>query len=278
MQIEGWKYYNHAGVQATAPHLEVNTECVEDGRIWQLDGSPLLARWTTNFDCEKETNWWYVIKDTPFDISALKSKRRYEITRGDRFFEVRIIDATDYKEEIYSCQVQAFSAYPKKYRPTVIRDEFIKEIDTWKDFIVYGAFDRESGTLSGYSLLKKTDERHIVFSVQKTMPSAEKNGVNFALVHAILTSQDEFIRGGGYICDGERSINHETNFQDFLERYFGFRKAYCTLNVRYKKKIAFIVKCLYPFRKLLKKMDGVGLIHKINAIMKMEEIVRSGKQ
>ena len=111
--------------------------------------------------------------------------------------------------------------------------------------------------------------------MQKTVPEYEKAGVNFALVHAILVDREQFLRDGGYICDGARSISHETNFQDFLERYFGFRKAYCRLHVRYKPRIAFAVKVLYPFRKILKALDGIRLIHKINAILKMEEIIRN---
>ena len=43
-------------------------------------GVPLLARWTEDFDCGYETEWWYVIKDTPLDLSKLKKKRRYDIT------------------------------------------------------------------------------------------------------------------------------------------------------------------------------------------------------
>ena len=37
-----------------------------------------------------------------------------------------------------------------------------------------------------------------------------------------------------YICDGERNILHETSFQNYLEKYFGFRKAYCKLNLKYR--------------------------------------------
>ena len=82
MRINGWEYYNHAAVPTVAPHEEPNLQPVEDNSIWKIDGGmPLLARWTTDFDCGSETNWWYVIKDTPFDINALKSKRRYEIKR-----------------------------------------------------------------------------------------------------------------------------------------------------------------------------------------------------
>ncbi|MBR2988531.1 MAG: hypothetical protein IKC64_02265 [Clostridia bacterium] len=275
--MDKWRYYNHAAIQVK-PHDEVDTTVVENGEIWKMEGSPLLARWTSNFDCGYETNWWYVIIDTPFDKSQLNSNRRYKITKGNRNFEVKRINPIEYKDELFDCQVKAFEAYPKKYRPKVTYDGFIKSLSTWDEFIAYGAFNRETGKLSGYSLLKRYDERYIDFCVQKSIPDEEKLCVNFALVDAILADQAEFIKNGGYICDGARNVSHETHFQDFLEKYFGFRKAYCKLNIAYKPKIKFVVKMLYPLRKLLKAFDGIKFVHKMNAILKMEELVRNGNE
>ena len=82
-------------------------------------GTALLARWTENWDCGKETEWWYVIKDTPFDISKLKAKRRYEINKGIKNFEVKPIDPVSFVEDIYRVTVKAYSGWPEKYRPNV---------------------------------------------------------------------------------------------------------------------------------------------------------------
>ena len=60
--IKGWKYYNHAMIPATAPHKEVDTTPVKDGSIFEIKEKPILARWTSDWDCGYETNWWYVIK------------------------------------------------------------------------------------------------------------------------------------------------------------------------------------------------------------------------
>lgn len=234
-----------------------------------------MARWTTDFDCGHETNWWYVIKDSEFDINSLKAKRRYEINKGVKNFDVRPINPDNYREELYNVQVAAFSAYPKKYRPTVVKEAFVKGVDGWTNYRVFGAFSRNTGCLAGYSLLEDTDERFKSFIVQKTEPNFEKYSVNAALVEGILSYYSDFLGDGGIICDGARSISHETNFQDYLEKYFGFRKAYCRLHIKYKPKIQLIVKCLFPFRKLLKIFDGVGIVHQINSILKMEEISKS---
>lgn len=197
MQIQGWNYYNKAAIPATAPHEKALIAPVGNGRIWEMDGSPWLVRWTSDFDCAEQTNFWYVIKDAPFDISALKSKRRYEIRKGIKNFDVKRIDAFNFREQLYEVQVAAFSAYPEKYRPKVNHDEFINEVAEWGSFEVYGAFLKEDGKLCGYSLLRRDSENSYAFSVQKTIPEYESLGVNFALVAFILDDKREFLCGGG---------------------------------------------------------------------------------
>lgn len=41
MQIDGWKYYNHAAVPITAPHETPNIAPIEDGSIWKSGGGGL---------------------------------------------------------------------------------------------------------------------------------------------------------------------------------------------------------------------------------------------
>ncbi len=38
MQIDGWKYYNHAIIPTTAPHEEPNMIPINDGSIWRIGG------------------------------------------------------------------------------------------------------------------------------------------------------------------------------------------------------------------------------------------------
>ena len=276
MQIEGWRYYNHAAIPTTPIHENPNMQPIEDGSIWRLDGAPLLARWITEFDCGYETGWWYVIKDTPFDISQLKAKRRYEINKGIKNFDVRVIDPREYKEALYNVQVAAFSAYPEKYRPTVNKEDFFAQVDSWSDsLLMFGAFYRETNELVGYASLSHSDDNYIGFYAQKTKPEYEKYAINAALVEAILRYFEESISNGKFISDGARSINHETAFQDYLEKYFGFRKAYCHIHLAYNPKVKWIIRFLFPFHKILKKMDSIGILHQINAILRMEEICRN---
>jgi len=276
MKINGWKYYVHAAIPTLPPHIEVDETPVNDGSIWSLDGGPILVRWTSDWDCGYETNWWYCIKDTPFDISTLKSKRRYEINKGNKNFSVEEINPTKFSEDLFRVTSAAYETYPESYRPNIEHNSFIADVSNWKFIKVYGAFFTENKELSGYACLLK-DGVYINFAVLKAVPEKEKLSVNAAIVNKILIDHEEFLKNGGYICDGSRSIQHETAFQDYLEKYFEFRKAYCRLHVIYKQPIKDVITIAYPFRKLLSKMDGIGPIKKVNALLKMEEINRSFK-
>lgn len=273
--MESWYYYNHAALPATPPHVPADIAKIEDGTVWRLPGGrPLLARWVTDFDCGQETRWWYVIKDGPFDPAALKAKRRYEIRKGQRHFAVERIDPAAHAQALYEVQVAAYGAYPPKYRPRVDRQEFLADARQWEQFVCLGAFCRDTGLLCGYALLTPPKEGFVDFRVLRTRPQQEKNGVNAALVAGILEEFGPLLASGGYVCDGARSIRHETAFQDYLEKYFGFRKAYCRLHRAYAPGVALAVRLAYPWRKVLRRLDGLGLIHRISALLEMEEIYR----
>ncbi len=275
MEIIGWKYYNHAAIPTVLPHEIPNMSPISDGNIYKIQGgTPILARWTTDWDCAEITNWWYVIKDTPFDIDQVKAKRRYEIKRGEKNFDVqRILKPAEYFDEILNVQREAFSAYPEKYRPIVDKAVFMSQVNQWEqhDTFIYGAFSKESGRLCGYAFLSMQD---IVlnFNVLKTVPTYEKYGINAAIVYKVLQDFNHLLAGDMYICDGSRNVLHETAFQDYLEKYFGFRKAYCKLHVAYNPKFKTVILVLYKFRGILGRLDNIAIIHKINGILLMHDI------
>ena len=120
-------------------------------------------------------------------------------------------------------------------------------------------------------------EKVLHFQVLKTRPDSEKLAVNAAIVDKILRDFQQKLEQGYFICDGERSVFHETAFQDYLEKYFGFRKAYCKLSIAYNPVIKGMLLFLYRFRSILGKFDFLGLIHKINAILAMQEICEGQK-
>lgn len=280
MKTKGWELYNNAMVPSCEPHEEPNLDPILQKTLWKCGKKVLFARYTVDFDCCKPTNWWYVIKDTPFDIESLKAKRRYEVNKGIKNFDVRRVNPADCVEELYEVQQKAFMAYAEKYRPHSNKESYVKYFTTCdsEKTIVIGAFSKDNGKLCGYSVLLK-GERAINFIVQKTVPEYEKFGINAALVNFILSFYKEDLQNGSkYICDGARSVVHETSFQDYLEKYFDFRKAYCKLVIKYNPKYNWIFKICYCFRKLFYLLDGNKVFHKINGVLKMEEIARRDKK
>lgn len=276
--MKTWKYYKHALIPTTAPHEEVDAQVISNKQFWRENSGALFVRWTSDFDCGYETNWWYVIKDTPFDLSTIKSGYRYKINKGIKNFDVRVIDPQEYVENLYEVFVEAFESWPVKYRPKFTHDDakkLAKKLSAEPEMVCYGAFYRETDELCGF-MQAPTHEIYAELQVQRVKPSYEKLQINAALVYGLLENNKEKLQKGNYyILDGARSISHETNFQDYLEKYFGFRKAYCKLHIAYNPGIKWIVKILFPFREILCKFDEIGFIHNINSVLLMEELCRN---
>lgn len=266
-----WAYYNHVYHSVCPPHLPVDTAAIETGTIWKKKGSiPLVARYTSDFDTDLPTQWWFCIKDTPLDIESLKAKRRYELNKGYKNFDVQEIEPEKYKEELFKVHQEALRSYstPK----TADHDVFIDGVSKWDFYKVYGAFTKETKDLAAYALLRREDN-YIAFSVLKADPKCERDGVNAAIIRYMLESHEEFLSNGGYIDDGERAIFHETHFQEYLEKYFGFRKAYCRLHMEYNPKIRPIMAVLYKCRKMIFKIKAKKL-HPLHSLLVMEEITK----
>ena len=235
-------------------------------------GVPLLARWTEDFDCGYETEWWYVIKDTPLDLSKLKKKRRYEINKGNKNFDVKVIDAKKYIDEIISTTKKAYKSWPEKYRPNVNQNEMRKDIIKWDKFKVFGCIDKETKEFCGYALITEHKD-YAEFNVLRVDPQKEKRSINAAIVFAIVKEYENKLSNGFYINDGSRAIRHETAFQDYLEKYFEFRKAYCKLAIKYRFPINIIIKILFPFRNIITKDSKLGSL--IYSLLNMEKMRRN---
>jgi hypothetical protein len=182
--MKNWKYYNHAAIPTTQPHEDVDMAPLKDGTIWKMPGKPILARWTSDFDCGYETNWWWCIKDNQFDIMKLNSKRRYEVKKGIKNFMVKEIQPLEYVDEIYDVTCSAFASWPLKYRPVTDENKFKENIKTWVNNRVVAAFTIEKNVFAGYAFLTDYDE-YSEFNMLRVNPEYERQGINAALVNGI---------------------------------------------------------------------------------------------
>ena len=280
MQYElKWRYYNHAIIPTVAPHEAADERSLQDADIWKPtddEGRPLLARWTSDFDSPEPTDWWYIIKDIPFRLSDVKANYRYKINKGLKHFDVRAINPLDYAEGLYQVNVEAQSSYPVKNRRIVDRESFIEGLKERRGNLTLAAFSKDSGIIAGY-IFVDVHAGYVSLSVQKARPSQEKHQVNAALVYSMLDYFQWELSEGIYIMDGERSIFHETNFQDYLVKYFGFRKAYSRLHIRYRGDIRLIIDMLYPLRKMFRHFSNSRLLSQISSVLTMEEIARKNR-
>lgn len=232
-----------------------------------------FAQYITAFDVEEHTEWWFTIKDDEYDLSKLKSKRRYEITKARKFCYAKRINAKDYTSELYECYKKSFSVYPEKYRPQNISFEnFLSFVEDWDDsrkFRLYAVFNLETKLLIGF-LLVEIKGKFIKLVIQKTIPEYEHYNSNALLVDCFLNEWNEKLKERSVIItNGSRSIKHETNFNAYLEKYFGFRKAYAKLRVVYRFPFGIIVKLLIPFRKILKNTSN-SFLYNIYCVLKMD--------
>lgn len=235
-----------------------------------------FARYITEFDCKKETEWYWLIKDSPLDISLLRANRRAIITKGLKYFTVKIINPIKYKRELFKVLEGSLVSYPKKYRTHYTLTRFYSIVDEWieKKWDCFGAFDKETSKLCGYALAYKKGEQ-AEYMIVKTLPESQKKQINAAIAYHIcekyLTEEQVKI-----LYAGERNIRHETNYQDYLIKNFGFRRAYCKLNIIYLPWVKFCVNLLFPFRKILKKLSAHShYLYNVYCVLKQEEIRRT---
>lgn len=275
MKVNGWKCYSHAAIPSTEPNETVNIKAIKSGDVWKLNGFPLFARWTENFDCGKETQWWYCIKDEKFDFKQIKSNRRTAIKRALKLNIIKIVKPSEYVDDIFEISKSCYDDYPKQYRPTCTREGIKKQCKVWDEKrIVFIAFSKESNKAIGFSCIR-TMEKSANLEILKVPNSYKRLGVTLALVYNIL---EVILDKYNYISDGERNMVHKTNFMDYLVKKFNFRYAYCDLKIEYRPLIKVVIKCLYPLRRKLEMWSGNNIIYKIVAVLKMEEIARKNKK
>lgn len=273
-----WEYYNHALVPATAPHVEPDTSWMKDRGKWkELAGGryPLFARWTTDFDCPEETEWWYIIKEAPFEFENLEKKSRKHIRQALR--NCRIEKLENRKQNIgdlYRVYEEAHARY-KNADNKISYEQFergcLDESEDIEYWVGYDSTDR----MIGYVTVIVHDT-YVETSTAKFSAQYMNLRVSDALYYNIL---DFYLNKSHkkYVSSGQRSINHITNTQEYKIKVFGFRKAYCRLHIKYAAQIKWLVFMLYPIRKFIKLFDRNTLIHQLSGVLKMEEICREEK-
>ena len=278
--LKGWRYYNHAMMPTTAPHEKVDKEAILNGSVWHPDNGkkPLFVRWTEDFDCGYETEFWYCICEHKPDLSKLKAKRRYEITKALKLLTCELVNPLDYEDELYRLTTESYLDYPKAYRPSVTREAFHRWMKEWVEagYFVYLAKAKADGECMGYCTCLSHGS-YVTLVNAKVPHKYEKNNVNAILVYtSCMELLDEPKYGFKYMNDGARNIMHSTNYQSYLVKYHGFRFAYCSLHIEYSLLMKIAIKAGMIFKPILEKVKHLNKkIYIYIAILNQEDIRRS---
>ena len=159
----------------------------------------------------------------------------------------------------------------KNYKIPFDKDSFLKQCYITGQEEYWAGFDKKTGRMIGYTIFDVYSD-WVNFRFSKYSACYLKLRVSDAINATVLDYYLNTLQKK-YISDGERSILHKTNVQEYLIDHFGYRRAYCKLHIRYRRMIKVLVKALMPVRRVLQLGDGMTVIHQINSLLFMDLIV-----
>lgn len=266
-----WRFHHGAIVPLEMPHIDPFLS-LKQVRWLLMKKLAAFARWGEDFDQLSDGDWWYVIKDSPEDLSALSKNTRNQIRRGYKRFYVSPLSATEIIEHGYDVYCSAFARYKTSER-MLPKDSFIRALRGLpEETEFWGAREHDTGRLVAFSENLVRDGA-CFYSTMWFEPEALKGYVGYVLIHEM---NRHYLndRGLRYVNDGARNLSHKTRIHAFLEQKFAFRKAYANLRVVYFPGVGLFVSFLYPFRRWFTKGSS-AFAKKVAVILEQERIRRS---
>jgi len=267
-----WNKYQGAIIPLMPPHLEMHPGERELRQLTEKS-RPYFIRWTSDWDCGAETPFWFIIKDSAEDLAEYSSKVRNVIKKGISRCFARMITGEELERDGYPVYLKAFAGYntsqkpmtPEKFRFQV---ENLYRVGEWQ---FWGLFSKEDMRMTGYSM-NWIYENACEYKMIKLDPDYLKDAGGYLLIHEM---NKHYLndRRFTYVNDGARSLAHDSNVQEFLEKKFGFRKAYCRLHLYYRRPVRIAVTLLYPFRNFIYPAK-TEVTRKVSILLRHEEIAR----
>ena len=264
---EKFKYYNRSLLPNNNECEDIVFSKKELKAAFKKNKRALFFIYTSNFDCGVDTDWFYVIQDGNYNyFDNMKSKHRRNIKKNLEKLECKMIVASEHKERIE--EIGCLSV--KSYRNYNDNQKF--KFGDHRQIV--GCFLKDNHKLVGYEIIDIASKQ-VSLSGEKVDPEFKYLNVSFALNNFIINKFKPKSDLSLYISNGQRTLIHQSNHNDFLINYLGFRKAYCYLHIVYRNKIIyFLVLCarlLSPLISLLAKkchfaelVNGVLIMNKVS--------------
>lgn len=231
-------------------------------------GGGILVRNVYDFDTSAPTSFWYVIKDRFNGMDELAPKTRWMVRRALKTLEIRRIDKAELVEAgAWEVFCRAFDHYKVKEGHIGDRGVFERGLLEMNDRTeCWAAFDRQTGRLAAYAV-NDVDSISCGYASIKADPEYLK--WYYPIYGLIYEMNRHYLdeRRLRYVSDGARSSTEHSNIQPWLEEKFGFRKAYCRLQVCCVWWLKIVIGVLYPFRRRIGN-------RRMCALLRLEEMRR----
>lgn len=257
-----YRLYKGAWIFKHDPHLEKRLNDDEVKALFSQGG--IMIRNAYDFDCNEETSFWYVIKDSFGGMEELSSKMRNQVKKCFKTMRIASLTAEELKQKGYPVFVEASKSYKVKSLPPS-QEEFYVRIDNAEENEFWGCYEIDTDRLVAFSMNAASNES-CEYRTMKALPEFQKQYAYYGLIYEMNRHYLEE-RKLKYVNDGGRSITNHSNIQPFLINKFNFRKAFCHLDIHYKWWLGLVVKLLYPCRRVLK-------IRQVQSLLNMEAMTR----
>lgn len=250
------------------PHLSIKLpkECVRN----LLSKGGYGLRNTYEWDLPQETSFWFVIKDTFGGLDEMSSKKRTQVRKSLKTYDIRRVTADEilevgfsiYNAAMESYRVKAKAITKEQYRARIQLAEKTGKAEYWCVYL------KETGEAVALAINTISDDC-CEYNTMKCDPKFMRNSTYpyYGLIYEMNRYYLEE-RNLDYVNDGARSITGHSNIQEMLVDVFNFRKAHCRLQIEYKWWFRIAVNILYPFRRLLPFAS-------VKSILNMEEMRRN---
>ncbi len=265
-----WVYKQGALIPFLPPHKTVFLNDYDKKQLLNISRAYFI-RYNSSFDVQ-QCEFWYIVKDSYEDLNLLSSKMRNQIKKAQRIYFTKLIAKNLIMELAYNVYLEASKRY-KTFEKIMTEEKFIQYIDSLSEqYEFWGVFEYDTNKLVAYSQNFIDDESCFYEEIFSTPESLKKYSsyVLFFDMNSYYMNSKKF----KYVHDGSRSLSHNTSIHEFLETKFRFRKAYSKMEIVYRNDVKIIVKLLYPFRKIIKKIN-LNIFNRITVLLNHEKIRRS---
>jgi len=266
-----WRLHHGALIPLNMPHSISVPSFLETLKLL-VRYRALFIRWEDNFDELSDGEWWHIIKTEVENLDVLSKKTRYGVRCGQNRFVATHSTREEICDEGFDVYIAAFDRY-ETFEAVLSPAKFHEAINAMPAETEFWAVrDKKNNQMVAFSENIVRDDACFYNSIW-----FESNALKSYAGYLLFFEMNKYYlndRGFRYVSDGARSISHQTNIHEFLQRKFGYRKVYSSLRMRYFPGVKIAIYIFYPFRRWFENRS-FGFFQKIAVLLKQESIRRS---